>query len=155
MEKYLNKFLESDYTLIDFCKSYNLNKKDFESFLQDNNYISGNSVGKEVLIYHKAILKYKTSDLNCAEIAKEFGISKAKLSYALKKLNLWDPKVHKCRKKSYNENIFDSIDTEEKAYWLGYIFADGYIYNLHPRSNSGRIDYNFELCSKGSDAAHM
>lgn len=26
-----------------------------------------------------------------------------------------------------NEHFFDVIDTEEKAYWLGFIFADGYV----------------------------
>lgn len=26
-----------------------------------------------------------------------------------------------------NENFFETIDTEEKAYWLGFIYADGYI----------------------------
>lgn len=26
-----------------------------------------------------------------------------------------------------NENFFDVIDTEQKAYWLGFIYADGYI----------------------------
>ena len=25
-----------------------------------------------------------------------------------------------------NEKYFDIIDNEEKAYWLGYIYADGY-----------------------------
>lgn len=28
----------------------------------------------------------------------------------------------------YNENFFEHIDTEEKAYWLGFIYADGSIY---------------------------
>lgn len=27
----------------------------------------------------------------------------------------------------YNRHIFDIIDTEEKAYWLGFIVADGYL----------------------------
>ena len=27
----------------------------------------------------------------------------------------------------YNRHIFDVIDTEEKAYWLGFIVADGYL----------------------------
>ena len=26
-----------------------------------------------------------------------------------------------------NENIFEKIDTEEKAYWLGFLYADGYV----------------------------
>lgn len=31
-----------------------------------------------------------------------------------------------CRKYNFNEHIFDNIDTEEKAYWLGWLFSDGY-----------------------------
>lgn len=34
----------------------------------------------------------------------------------------------KC-KYNYNENYFEKIDTEEKAYWLGFIAADGSIIN--------------------------
>lgn len=29
----------------------------------------------------------------------------------------------------YNYNAFNSIDTEEDAYWLGFILADGYVSN--------------------------
>lgn len=31
------------------------------------------------------------------------------------------------KKYNLNENFFETIDTEEKAYWLGFIAADGYI----------------------------
>ena len=27
----------------------------------------------------------------------------------------------------YNRHIFDTIDSEDKAYWLGFIVADGYV----------------------------
>lgn len=30
-------------------------------------------------------------------------------------------------KYTYNKDFFEVIDTEEKAYWLGFIFADGYV----------------------------
>lgn len=37
------------------------------------------------------------------------------------------------RKYKLNENYFDKIDIEEKAYFLGLLYADGYIFTL--RSN--------------------
>ena len=32
------------------------------------------------------------------------------------------------RKYEINHSYFETIDTEEKAYWLGFIYADGYVY---------------------------
>ena len=34
---------------------------------------------------------------------------------------------HTSRRYHHNEDFFENIDTEEKAYWLGFIYADGYI----------------------------
>ncbi len=28
---------------------------------------------------------------------------------------------------SYNKDFFENIDTEEKAYWLGFMYTDGYV----------------------------
>lgn len=30
---------------------------------------------------------------------------------------------------TYNKNAFNIIETEEDAYWLGFILADGYVSN--------------------------
>lgn len=54
----------------------------------------------------------------------------------------------------FNENIFDVIDTEEKAYWLGFIFADGYI-DSSPLDPNKKSVYNFELSLKGNDTEHL
>jgi hypothetical protein len=50
---------------------------------------------------------------------------------------------------TYNHNInsFELIDTEEKAYWLGFIYADGYV------TNSDR--FNLEISLKRSDKDHL
>lgn len=47
-------------------------------------------------------------------------------------------------------NYFDNIDSEEKAYWLGFIFADGYI-SVNENNNSGCV--GIDLCL--SDIGHL
>lgn len=46
----------------------------------------------------------------------------------------------------FNFNIFSNIDTEEKAYWLGFLYADG---SVAVETN------NIELCLQLSDAKHI
>lgn len=50
------------------------------------------------------------------------------------------------KKYNYNENYFEEIDTEEKAYWLGFIAADGSIVN------NGSV---LEISLKQSDRNHL
>lgn len=45
---------------------------------------------------------------------------------------------YSCRKYHINETVFDKVDTEEKAYWLGFLFSDGYN-NEHKHQVSLRL----------------
>jgi len=56
------------------------------------------------------------------------------------------PVINYQNRTKFNECVFDNINTEEKAYWLGFIYADGYI--------SSR-DNTFELSLKASDSEHL
>ncbi|MGM9535052.1 MAG: hypothetical protein ACI3VR_07355, partial [Intestinibacter sp.] len=60
----------------------------------------------------------------------------------------------KWNRPKFNEHIFDVIDTEEKAYWLGFIFADGYIGSTPLEPNKKSV-YNFELSLKLEDTSHL
>lgn len=63
------------------------------------------------------------------KIANKFGCSKSHV------MKLLDGKVvsrnnhEKGKIKICNEYYFDNIDSEDKAYWLGFIFGDGFIYD--------------------------
>ena len=49
---------------------------------------------------------------------------------------------NKCK---FNHNFFDVIDTEEKAYWLGFLMADGHI---NDRANCGALQLHIHLSKK-------
>lgn len=49
-------------------------------------------------------------------------------------------------KYTFNENIFEQIDTPEKAYWIGFLYADG---SIHTNSNT------LALTLKESDKEHL
>ena len=63
--------------------------------------------------------------ISLTKIAKQVGIERHKLSYLLKKDGITI--IQNGAKHEYIENIFEVIDTEEKAYWLGFLYADGNI----------------------------
>lgn len=59
------------------------------------------------------------------QISRETGMSPNKIKKYLQENNLWTG--HRHMPLYYDEFFFDKIDTEEKAYWLGFIYADGYL----------------------------
>ena len=77
-------------------------------------------------------------------ISKELNISRSRFSSWLKSEGI---NVNKCpQKKHINNDIFTQIDTEEKAYWLGFLYADGYI---------GLTDNRIELTLQLGDLEHV
>ena len=87
-----------------------------------------------------------TEKPSLTKIAKNNGIGRNVLSKRIKELG-YDV-VNYQNKVKFDNTVFDSIDSEEKAYWLGFIFADGYI-------SSQEGNYNFEISLKGSDKEHL
>ena len=71
---------------------------------------------------------YVYEKLSCSKIAEIMNCSLCGIYDALKR---WNIKTRSLRDShliySVNESYFYKIDTEEKAYWLGFIYADGYI----------------------------
>jgi len=49
------------------------------------------------------------------------------------------------RKHTFNESYFDTINTERKAYWLGFISADGSVTNSNKKTKSMRLRININI----------
>lgn len=66
---------------------------------------------------------FTEDDLSITQICKRLHIRKDTFTHWLKERG--HSTDRKSRKYDFNESFFEVIDTEEKAYWLGFLYADG------------------------------
>ena len=86
----------------------------------------GRIKGKKLNI--NAIITSYQNGGNISRVAKEFKCSPSYVWRIIKENNVpIIPQTQTKRKRFINENFFNNIDTEEKAYWLGFLYADGCI----------------------------
>jgi intein-encoded DNA endonuclease-like protein len=78
--------------------------------------------------------------------AKHFNTSKNKITDILKENNIKINESTRNRKYIVNSNYFNDINSEEKAYWLGFLFADGY---------NEEEAYKVRIELKESDSTHL
>lgn len=113
---------------------------------------------KAGLTYHSVIniksavdeyIKNYNNKPSLTQISKKYHVGHKVISDILKSLGY--KIINHQNKIKFDEHVFDSIDTEEKAYWLGFIFADGYISKITKEKH----DYHFEISLKASDKSHL
>lgn len=103
-------------------------------------------------IWINEAIKLREQNISYKNIAKILNVNKITISYYLKAKGFGPNKKYQRliqnqpNKKNIKENIFEKIDSEEKAYWLGFLYADGAI---------GSVADNIELCLKESDLKHI
>lgn len=81
-------------------------------------------VSKEVLL--NIIEDYKNGK-SMRQIEKDYGVTRQSVANYLEEEKIKTQSGNHYRKYYHNFDFFEDINTEEKAYWLGFMFADGYI----------------------------
>lgn len=119
-------------------------------YLKQLGYDFSNKTIKITISYDEALKLWKNYNGSLTSFCKRYKMSMKHFSTFLKKHNIVVPNKH--NEVKFNEHIFDTIDTEEKAYWLGFIYADGYI---STQSKTKKPNYRFELSLKGEDSVHL
>lgn len=61
------------------------------------------------------------------QIERDYNVARQSVAKYLEEKQIKTTKGNHYRKYKHQYDYFENIDTEEKAYWLGFMFADGYI----------------------------
>ena len=96
------------------------------------------------------LIEEYNSGKSLAQIGKEYGNTYHALSKMLKDNGV--EVVNRQNISRFNEHVFDIIDTEEKAYWLGFIYADGCIAS---HKKDAKLKYTFEITISKEDKEHL
>lgn len=107
-------------------------------------------MGKREIWTEKEIIFLKNNYLTMsyAQIANELNRSVSSVASKIRKLKLFKDNKSQIRY-SYNKNYFKSIDTYDKAYWLGFISADGCI------ADHGKGTYRLKITLQNDDYNHL
>jgi intein-encoded DNA endonuclease-like protein len=82
-------------------------------------------MGSRIDIDNNLVIERYNELKNLKKVAKSFGVSLRPIKRIFKENNI----VLTNRRYNVNHNYFENIDNEEKAYWLGFLFADGCVRN--------------------------
>lgn len=104
------------------------------------------------LDFEKLAFEFQTTNISLTKMAKREGTTRQTLAKHFKDLGV--EVINKQNRVKFNEHVFDKIDSEEKAYWLGFIFADGSIGST-PLQEDKKATYTMELSLKGEDSEHL
>ena len=88
-------------------------------------------------INKNAVSDYILKKGSLEEIGKNYNVSRKVMTRWVRQSG-YD--IYPKKQLDYHDHLFEIIDSEEKAYWLGFIFADGYV--------SDRYDFEVSLSIK-------
>lgn len=133
LEKYKNEIkemYENNITLKEIAIKYNCSRDTIKKFIVQNDFPEREKINPLYKNFSeeddKKIEQLYNEGKSTREIGKIMNTSGVTISKHLQKMGVKIKDLHKSRQiYSFNENYFKTIDDEHKAYWLGFIAADG------------------------------
>lgn len=122
-------------TLTYLAKKYGFDPQCFSRYLRKKGIAIKKSRPKaKADLYDKAIEEYKNSNVSALAIARKYHLNEKNFNLHLKNLGImrttWEYENY-----DVDESYFEKINTPDKAYWLGMLFADGSVRRNGDRSS--------------------
>ena len=130
----IQKLLDNDTSISKISKIFNVSDAVISRIISDNNLhrnISNTEILRKKLPGYKELeenicMYYQSSKISMEELGNIFGLGICCIQRILKENNIERLKSYDfIRKYELDENYFSEIDSENKAYILGFFYADG------------------------------
>ena len=109
------------------------------------------SIYKQPKEIQDAIIEDYKNNFSIRQLSLKYDTTRPTISKFLTEQGIKTTVGNHYRKYYHNEAFFENIDTEEKAYWLGFMYADGWI-----ADNSGRYGQDhFGISLADEDEEHL
>lgn len=127
---------------VEISKAINRSQTGIERFLKSNGFemTYGRRATKDEL---QDIIQLYKDGLTCKEIHKKYQYiyqSEEAIQKIVRKANV--SRGRYIKQVNVNEDYFENIDTEHKAYWIGFLLADGCILERQRESNVVKFELN-------------
>lgn len=140
-----NKALCDDYIngvfITKLAQKYNIDRHTVTDILRKNKVYKPGKDSSDIFSEEKIertnrIIELYTGGLSCKQVGQQVGLTAGAIAKTLHKAGVDTRPQHskghskgttKNRKYLFDLSYFSTIDTEEKAYWLGFLYADGYV----------------------------
>lgn len=127
----ISMLYKSGLTYIDISKILNLPKHAIERYLHVSGLTKLKKVDKLTKEVTDTIVTLHLNGKSVTNISTELKYTKNLITQVLKKEGVYrgykESMIAYSKQNKLNSDFFNVIDTEQKAYWLGFIYADGNI----------------------------
>jgi len=142
--------MANGFEFVEVCSLLKTDKSKFAKALSTKNIRQSNILSNTDYDYDSnnclSIVQDYQNGIRRSELMEKYNINDGLLYRLLEFHNIPLDETHK-RFFNFDEDFFSVIDSEEKAYWLGFLYADGYVYS--------HIGYTVELTLKKEDEEHI
>lgn len=126
--------------------------KDKEYMIANHGYLTNKQIANNIGKTHKQVKGFLDNhDISIEQIFYYKGLPNRNMSVLIHNKNM----EFNYKDNKLNAHYFDIIDTEDKAYWLGFLYADGNIMQGVSQNTGRRYSGTLDIGLKASDDTHL